>query len=264
MAAAMNGMALHGGYIPYGGTFLVFSDYCRPAIRLAALMGIRVVYVFTHDSIGLGEDGPTHQPVEHMAALRAIPNLQVFRPADPIETLECWELALRSEHTPSVLALTRQEVPLLRTADAENQSAKGAYILAEASGALEVTLFATGSEVTIAMQAKAKLEAQHIGTRVVSVPSMERFKQQPQEYQVSLLCNSSIKVAVEAAIRQGWEGFIGPHGIFVGMEGFGASGPADALYRHFGITDDAIVRRVLDKIAYRKQKQDKHDHTCSN
>jgi transketolase len=260
MAACMNGMALHGGFIPYGGTFLVFSDYCRPAIRLSALMGIRVVYVLTHDSIGLGEDGPTHQPVEHLAALRAIPNLVVFRPADPVETLECWQLALQMEKTPSVLALTRQEVPLLRQAEKENKCAKGAYILAEATGDLKVTIFATGSEVLLAMLAKAKLEAQKIGTRVVSVPSMELLRKQPQEYQVSLFCNSSIKVVVEAAIRQSWEGFMGPHGIFIGMESFGASGPAEELYRHFGITDDAIVTRVLQKVESRKQ----HDSTHSN
>lgn len=264
MAAVMNGLALHGGFIPYGGTFLVFSDYCRPSIRLSALMGIRVVYVLTHDSIGLGEDGPTHQPVEHLAALRAIPNLQVFRPADPVETAECWELALQSAHTPSVLALTRQEVPVVRTADAQNQSARGAYILAEAQGDLQVTIFATGSEVGIALKAKETLESQHIGTRVVSVPSMELFGQQPQEYRVGLLCNGSIKVAIEAAICQGWEKFIGPHGIFIGMEGFGASGPAEALYEHFGITEKRVVARVLEKIAYRKQKQEKHDSTCSN
>lgn len=260
MAACMNGMALHGGFIPYGGTFLVFSDYCRPSIRLSALMGIRAIYVLTHDSIGLGEDGPTHQPVEHMAALRAIPNLQVFRPCDPVETLECWQLALTSETTPSVLALTRQEVPLLRDATSENKCAKGAYILAESVGDLQVTIFATGSEVAIAMSAKAKLEEKKIGTRVVSVPSMELLRKQPQEYQVSLFCNSSIKVVVEAAIRQGWEGFMGPHGIFVGMEGFGASGPAEELYRHFGITDEAVVTRVLHKIETRK----KHDSTYSN
>lgn len=260
MAAVMNGLALHGGFIPYGGTFLVFSDYCRPSIRLSALMQQRVVYVFTHDSIGLGEDGPTHQPVEHLAALRAIPNLLVFRPADPIETAECWQLALEHDTTPSVLALTRQNVPLLRDDAQANQSAKGAYILQEAKADFKVTIFASGSEVAIAKDAADRLEQQGVGVRLVSVPSMELFLQQPQEYRVNMLCNSSVKVAVEAAIKMGWEKFIGSHGIFVGMEGFGASGPAEELYEHFGITADAIISRVKTKLADKEAKTS----TCKN
>ncbi len=253
MAAIMNGLALYGGFIPYGGTFLVFSDYCRPAIRLSALMNIQVIYVLTHDSIGLGEDGPTHQPVEHLASLRVIPNLNVFRPADVIETLEAWQLALENKHTPSIIVLTRQEVPALRNEEKENLSAKGAYILAEFKGEHKVTIFATGSEVSLAMIAKEKLEEQNIGTRIVSVPSMELFKKQPMEYQVSLLCNNSIKVAVEAALKQGWEGFIGPHGIFVGMQGFGASAKASDLYNYFGITAENIVEKVVNKIKDREK-----------
>ncbi|MCD6034602.1 MAG: tkt [Rickettsiales bacterium] len=251
MAAAMNGMALHGGVIPYGGTFLVFTDYCRPSIRLSALMGKRVIYVMTHDSIGLGEDGPTHQPVEHMAALRVIPNLYTFRPADAVETAECWQIALESTSTPSVLALTRQEVPTLRTEHTkENLCRKGAYILAEAAGGkVDVTIFATGSEVMLAIEAKARLEAEKLGVRVISVPSTELFDAQEKDYKLNLLCNDSIKVAVEAASVQGWEKYIGPHGIFVGMQGFGASGPAEELYKHFGITTDAIVERVKAKHA---------------
>jgi len=249
MAAAMNGIALHGGFIPFGGTFLVFTDYCRGSIRLSALMQQRVVYVMTHDSIGLGEDGPTHQPVEHLASLRAIPNLNVYRPADAVETAECWQLSLETENTPSVLALTRQGVPLQRTEfTAENKCAKGAYILAEAEGDLKTTIFATGSEVEIAINAREKLQQQGIGTRVVSVPCIELFNQQDSDYKVSLLCNDSVKVAIEAAIRQGWEKFIGPHGIFVGMEGFGASAPINDLYENFGITADKVVERVTDKL----------------
>lgn len=253
MAAAMNGIALHGGFIPFGGTFLVFTDYCRPSIRLSALMQQRVVYVMTHDSIGLGEDGPTHQPVEHMAALRAIPNLQVFRPADAVETAECWQIALESAETPSVLALTRQGVPLLRTQyNKENLCSKGAYIIAEAKGDVQVTIFATGSEVSIAVDAKNKLEEQGVGTRVVSVPSMELFEKQPQEYRVGLLCNNSIKVVVEAAGPMGWDKFRGPHGIFIGMESFGASAPIKELYENFGITSNNIVEKVKKKLESRK------------
>lgn len=246
MAAAMNGLALHGGVIPYGGTFMVFTDYCRPSIRLSALMKQRVIYVMTHDSIGLGEDGPTHQPVEHMAALRVIPNLNVFRPADAVETLECWQIALESENTPSVLALTRQGVPAVRTNyNQENLSAKGAYILAEADNEFKVTIFASGSEVEIALDAKKQLEEKGLGVRVVSVPCADLFKQQDGEYQQSFMCNNSIKVAIEAASKMGWEYFIGSHGIFVGMNGFGESAPADELYKHFGITADKVVEKVL-------------------
>jgi len=249
MAAAMNGIALHGGFIPFGGTFLVFTDYCRGSIRLSALMQQRVVYVMTHDSIGLGEDGPTHQPVEHLASLRAMPNLNVYRPCDATETAECWQLALESENTPSILALTRQNVPQQRTGfTPENKCAKGAYILAEAKGDLKATIFATGSEVEIAIDAREKLQQKGIGTRVVSVPCVELFEQQNSDYKVSLLCNDSVKVAIEAAIKQGWEKFIGPHGIFIGMSGFGASAPIEDLYENFGITSQNLVNKVGEKI----------------
>ncbi len=237
MAAAMNGIALHGGLVPYGATFLVFTDYCRPSIRLSALMGRRVVYVMTHDSIGLGEDGPTHQPVEHLAALRAIPNLNVFRPADPVETAECWELALQTADTPSILALTRQAVPLLRTqATDENLSAKGAYVLLEAEGGKrDVTLLATGSEVGLAVEARTALAADGIKAAVVSFPCWELFAAQPVAYRKSVLGDAP-RVAVEAAVEFGWERWLGDTGTFVGMHGFGASAPAPKLYEHFGIT----------------------------
>jgi transketolase len=249
MAAAMNGMALHGGFIPYGGTFLIFTDYCRPAMRLSALMKQRVVYVMTHDSIGLGEDGPTHQPIEHMASLRAMPNIYSFRPADAVETLECWQIALESDSTPSVLALTRQGLPTVRTEyTEENLSARGGYILAEADSELQVTIFASGSEIEIALDAKVKLEAKSIGVRVVSMPCTELFDAQDKEYKYNILCNNSIKVAVEAAINYGWERYIGAHGIFVGMESFGESAPADELYKHFGITSERVIESVLNKL----------------
>lgn len=246
MGAIMNGMALYKGLIPYGGTFLVFSDYCRPAIRLSALMKQRVVYVMTHDSIGLGEDGPTHQPVEHVASLRAIPNLQVFRPADGIETAECWEIALESEDAPSLLALTRQSVPQVRTDCKENRSRLGAYVLHEATNDQKVTLFASGSEVAIAIAVREKLEAAGIGACVISVPSMELFDQQESDYIISILCKKGLKVAIEAGIRQGWERYIGPHGLFIGMDGFGASGPADQLYEHFGFNPDNITTQIQE------------------
>jgi transketolase len=237
MAAAMNGMALHGGIVPYGGTFLVFTDYCRPAIRLSALMGVRVIYVMTHDSIGLGEDGPTHQPIEHLAALRAIPNLNVFRPADAVEVAECWELALAAAKTPSILALTRQAVPALRSdGAAENRSAKGAYVLAEAhAGAREVTLLATGSEVGVAMAAREALAKDGIGAAVVSMPCWELFAEQNVAYRAQVL-GSAPRLAVEAAVAQGWERWLGEGGSFIGMAGFGASAPAAKLFEHFGIT----------------------------
>ncbi len=244
MAAMMNGMALHGGIIPYAGTFLQFSDYSRPAIRLAALMKQRVIHVMTHDSIGLGEDGPTHQPVEHLSALRAIPNLLTLRPCDGVETAECWQIALNRHDGPSLLALTRQGLATLRGDNTENLSTKGAYILSDSDGAPEVTIFATGSEVEIAMEAKAKLGAK---TRVVSVPCAELFWQQSGEYQQNLVCNDSIKVAVEAGVRHGWDRFIGGHGIFIGMKGFGESAPYKELYAHFGITADAVVAAVKEK-----------------
>ncbi len=253
MAAAMNGMALHGGLIPYSGTFLVFSDYARPAMRLASLMHQRVVFVMTHDSIGLGEDGPTHQPVEHMAALRAIPNHLVFRPADAMETAECWEIALNSRTAPSTLALTRQNLPAVRKEySEENLSARGAYELAQASDDAAVTIFATGSEVEIALAARDKLEAHGHPTRVVSVPCFELFEQQSREYQNAIIGSSKVNIAIEAGIRQGWDRFIGRDGIFIGMHGFGASGPYEKLYEHFGITADAAAA-AAEKLLHPKK-----------
>ncbi len=242
MAAAMNGMALHGGVIPFSGTFLVFSDYCRPSIRLAALMGVRAIHVMTHDSIGLGEDGPTHQPVEHLAALRAIPNLTVLRPADLTETAECWQLAVENAEGPSVLALTRQNLPALRTAfEEKNLSARGAYELSPAKGKAQVSLFASGSEVSLCMAAKAELEKQGIATRVVSAPSLDLFFEQDANYRASIIGDAPVKIGCEAAIRMGWDEIIGTGGIFVGMTSFGASAPYKDLYRRFGITAEAIV-----------------------
>jgi len=247
MAAAMNGMALHGGVIPYSGTFLVFSDYCRPAIRLAALMKQRVIHVMTHDSIGLGEDGPTHQPVEHLASLRAMPNVQVLRPADAVETAEIWELALRRTDGPSVMALTRQGVPTLRTAHTdENLSARGAYELrgAPEGKTAEVTLYATGSEVEIAVAARDLLAKDGIGARVVSVPCFELFEAQDETYIDEVRQPKTLQVAVEAAVRFGWERIIGRDGLFVGMRSFGESAPANALYEHFGITPENVAQTV--------------------
>jgi len=253
MAAAMNGMALHGGIIPYGGTFLQFADYCRPAIRLAALMGQRVVFVMTHDSIGLGEDGPTHQPVEHLAALRAIPNLLVFRPCDGIETAECWELALQNKNRPSLLALSRQGLPTLRNAGKENLSSRGAYVLAEDSveggGKRDITLLATGSEVSVAVDARAELQKMGISAAVVSVPSMELFAAQDDAYRTAIL-GAAPRIAIEAGVRQCWDKWIGEHGAFVGMSSFGASAPAEKLFPHFGIaaTNVAqIAKKLLGK-----------------
>ena len=248
MAAAMNGLALHGGVVPYGGTFLVFSDYSRPAIRLAALMGIRVVHVLTHDSIGLGEDGPTHQPVEHVAALRAVPNLCVFRPADAVETAECWELALDRKDGPSAMVLTRQNLPTLRKDASENLSARGGYVLAEAAGgARKATILATGSEVEIAMAARAALAADGIAVAVVSLPCFELFAAQDVSYRDAVL-GSAPRVAVEAAVAQGWEGLIGPGGAFIGMSGFGVSAPYKEAYKHFGITAEAVAEAVRARI----------------
>ena len=242
MAAAMNGMALHGGLIPYSGTFLVFSDYLRPALRLAALMGERVIHVLTHDSIGLGEDGPTHQPVEHLAALRAIPNCNVFRPCDTVETLECWQLALEAKERPSVLALTRQNLPQLRLAnDADNKCAAGAYEISRADGEAKVSIFASGSEVSLAVEAQKLLAARGIPTRVVSVPCMDLLLELPKAQKAAIIGNAPVKIAVEAAIRQGWDAVISSDGIFVGMDGFGASAPYKDLYRHFGITSEAVA-----------------------
>jgi len=248
MAAAMNGVALHGGLIPYGGTFMVFTDYARPAIRLSALMEQRVIYVMTHDSIGLGEDGPTHQPVEHLTALRAIPNLLVFRPADAVETAECWELALKAERAPSILALSRQNLPAVRTeASSENMSAKGAYTLVGPADA-DAVIFATGSEVAIAVEAQKELTEKGIAARVVSVPSMELFARQSDAYKAEIIGKARARVAVEAGIEMSWSKLLGEKGRFVGMSSFGASGPIDALYQHFGITAKAVVEAVTTQL----------------
>ena len=246
MAAAMNGIALHGGFIPYGGTFLVFSDYARGAIRLSALMGQRVIYVLTHDSIGLGEDGPTHQPVEHLAMLRATPNLNVFRPADVLETAECWELALRSADRPSVLVLSRQSLPMLRENETtSNLSATGAYVVHAPHGARDVTILATGSEVEIAVAAATRLQAEHgLAAAVVSMPCWELFESQPDIVRSTIL-GTAPRIGIEAAARLGWDRWIGERGAFIGMSGFGASAPASELYRHFGITADAAVTAAL-------------------
>ncbi|GEO13331.1 transketolase [Microvirga aerophila] len=246
MAAAMNGIALHGGLVPVGATFLVFTDYARPAMRIAALAGIPVVYVMTHDSIGLGEDGPTHQPVEHLAALRSMPKMRVFRPADAVETAESWQLALERTDGPSVLALTRQNLPQVRKdASGDNLSATGAYELSPAGGKARATIFASGSEVEIALAAQKLLNEQSFAVRVVSVPSLDLFLAQPENVRARIIGDAPVKVAVEAAVRFGWDSVIGPDGIFVGMTGFGASAPYKDLYRHFGITAEAIVEKVL-------------------
>ena len=248
MAAAMNGMALHGGIIPYSGTFLVFADYMRPAIRLAALMRQRVIHVLTHDSIGLGEDGPTHQPVETIASLRAIPNLFVFRPADAVETGECWELAVKRADGPSVLALSRQNLATVRSDAGENRCARGGYVLAEASGVRKATLIATGSEVGVALAAQASLEAEGIPTAVVSLPCWELFAAQDEAYREQVL-GDGLRVGIEAAISFGWERWIDSDGLFVGMSGFGASAPAEELFRHFGITPEAVAAAVRKRLA---------------
>jgi transketolase len=242
MAAAMNGMALHGGVIPFSGTFLVFADYCRPSLRLAALMGTRVIHVMTHDSIGVGEDGPTHQPVEHLAALRSIPNLYVFRPADQVETAECWDAALRLDQSPSVLALTRQNLPALRLKNEKGNLCKqGAYELSPASGDAKVSLFASGSEVSLCVEAQKQLEKHGVPTRVVSVPCMDLFFDQPESVRERVIGTAPVKIACEAAIRMGWDEVVGSDGKFVGMTGFGASAPYKDLYKRFGITVEAIV-----------------------
>ncbi|MCG8652712.1 MAG: transketolase, partial [Pirellulales bacterium] len=249
MAAAMNGIALHGGLIPYGGTFLVFTDYARPAIRLSALMGLRVIYVMTHDSIGLGEDGPTHQPVEHLASLRAIPNLAVFRPADAVETAECWQLALARRDGPSVLALTRQGLPTLRTDHTdENLCAAGAYEIAPADGDARVSLLATGSEVTVAVAARDMLQADGVPTRVVSMPCWEMFAEQSSEQQMDTLGRDMVRVAVEAASPMGWARWGVDESEMVAMTSFGASAPAKDLFKHFGITAEAVVNAVQRKL----------------
>lgn len=253
MAACMNGLALHGGFIPYGGTFLVFSDYCRPAIRLSALMEQRVIYIMTHDSIGLGEDGPTHQPVEHFSALRAMPNLRVLRPADPVEVAECWEIALRNTEGPTLMAFSRQNLPTSRTEATENLSARGAYIIREASAAPRVVMVATGSEVSIALEAQKLLEDWNIPTRVISAPCLELFAQQDAAYRAHLLPPGVFRVAVEASSMHGWRYFVVDNGLtfngmFFGMHTFGASGPYEELYRHFGISAPNIATKVRDRL----------------
>jgi transketolase len=248
MAAAMNGIALHGGFIPYGGTFLTFADYSRPAIRLAALMRIRVVHVMTHDSIGLGEDGPTHQPVEHLASLRAIPNLLVFRPGDAVETAEAWDCALRAQASPSVLCLSRQALPAFRKGDGPNLVARGAYVVVEPAGGRDVALIATGSEVSIAIQAAKALAKDNVRAAVVSAPCFELFRQQSPEYRAEVLGNVP-RIGIEAAIEGDWARWLGDGGEFVGMTGFGASAPAETLYREFGITADAVAKAALRCLA---------------
>ncbi|MBA3577686.1 MAG: transketolase [Sphingomonas sp.] len=258
MAAAMNGMALHGGVIPYGGTFLVFTDYARPAIRLSALQQARVIYVMTHDSIGLGEDGPTHQPIEHLQSLRAIPGLEVYRPADAVETAECWALALASK-SPSILALTRQNLPAVRTkAVGENLSARGAYRLKPAGADRKVIFIATGSEVEIALAAAKQLESQGIGADVVSMPCMELFDAQPDTYREDVLPDVSnreiLRVSVEAGTTFGWERYTGLHGLRIGIDRFGVSAPAEDAYEFFGLTPDAVAARVLDYLKQREMR----------
>lgn len=244
MGAVMNGLALHGGIIPYSGTFLVFADYARPAIRLSALMGIRVIYVMTHDSIGVGEDGPTHQPVEHVASLRAIPNCYVYRPADALETAECWELAVQRDDSPSVMALTRQGLPAVRDDASKNMCARGGYVLRNGAGKDQIVLVASGSEVHKAVQAHEQLAAHGISARVVSMPCMDIFMEQDEKYITSVMGKDLPKIAIEAGIRQGWGELIGREGAFIGMNSFGASGPGDELFEHFGITTDAIVAKA--------------------
>jgi transketolase len=249
MAAAMNGLSAHGGFAPAGGTFLCFTDYARPSMRIAALSHTPVVYVMTHDSIGLGEDGPTHQPVEHLAALRAMPNMRVFRPADAVETAECWQLALENSTGPTVLALSRQNLTPVRTvATADNLCRHGGYELVAASGEAMVSLYASGSEVEIAVAAQKQLAGRGIATRVVSVPSLELLLAQPTDRRQAIVGQAPVKIAIEAAVRFGWDAIIGPDGIFVGMKSFGASAPAKDLYKHFGITAEAVVEAASKRL----------------
>jgi transketolase len=250
MAAAMNGIALHGGAIPYGGTFLVFTDYCRPSIRLSALMGQRVIYVMTHDSIGLGEDGPTHQPVEHLAALRAIPNLLVFRPGDAVETAEAWQTALEAKSTPSVLALSRQGLDQFRTGDMrENKTAKGAYVAADCDGERQVTLIASGSEISIAITAQTLLADAGLSAAVVSVPCLDLFLMQDASYRIDVL-GTAPRIAIEAGLQQCWDRLLGDDDVFIGMNSFGASAPIDDLYNHFGINADEVVAAAKDQLGF--------------
>ncbi len=247
MGAIMNGLALHGGVIPFGGTFFVFSDYMRPSMRLAALMGIRVIYVMTHDSIGVGEDGPTHQPIEHLASYRAMPNIYTFRPCDVVETAEAWQIAIESAETPSILALTRQALPLLRKDAKENLTAKGGYIISGDEKKRQATLIATGSEVSLAVEAQKRLKEEGIETVVVSMPCTELFDKQSPEYQEKVLGNAP-RIAIEAASKFGWEKYVGLNGDIIGMDGFGASGPAEQLYEYFGITADEIIDSVKNSL----------------
>ena len=252
MAAAMNGMALHGGIVPYSGTFVVFSDYMRPAMRLAAMMKQRVIYVLTHDSIGMGGGGPTHQPVEHLPALRAMPNLNVLRPADAVETAECWAIALSDEDTPSALVLTKQDLPAVRTVHVENNlCARGAYVLAEADGARAVTLLATGSEVSVALAARETLQAEGVPTAVVSMPCWERFDAQDETYRKTVLGEGTVRIAIEAAARLGWAEYLGDNGEFLGVDTYGASAPPEELFRHFGITPENVVAAAQARLSGR-------------
>jgi transketolase len=251
MAGIMNGMALHKGIIPYGGTFLVFLDYCKPSLRLSALMGLKVIYIFSHDSIGLGEDGPTHQPIEHLAHLRAIPNLNVFRPADTIETLECWELALKNSNTPSVIALSRQKLPFVtKTLTQKNMSSLGAYEIKKNNPNPEVVLIASGSEVQIAIEAFNKLNDLNINSKVVSMPCQELFNEQSKEYKEKILEKNSLKISIEASSIHGWEKYVGSEGISLGMKSFGKSAPIKDLYKHFNLTSNNVVdlaKKMLGK-----------------
>jgi transketolase len=251
MAGIMNGMALHGGIIPYGGTFLIFSDYCKPSLRLSAFMGLKVIYIFSHDSIGLGEDGPTHQPIEHLFQLRAIPNLNVFRPADTIETLECWEIALKSSTNSSVIALSRQKLPFVtETFSKKNMSRLGAYEVIKTKAVPDVTLIASGSEVQIAIEAQKKLKNININSKIISMPCQELFDEQPKEYREKIIDKKSIKISIEAGSVFGWEKYVGPNGISLGMKSFGKSAPYKKIYEHFNLTSDNIVkltRKMLNK-----------------
>ena len=245
MAGIMNGISLHKGLIPYGGTFLIFLDYCKPSLRLSALMGLKVIYIFSHDSIGLGEDGPTHQPIEHLTHLRAVPNINVLRPADTIETLECWEIALKSNNTPSVITLSRQKLPFItETLTQKNRSSLGAYVIKKSNFNPEVTLIASGSEVKIAIEAFDKLKEININSKVVSMPCQELFNSQPKDYKEEILGKNSIKISIEASSIKGWEKYVGSEGVSLGMESFGKSAPINDLYEHFNLTSNNIVRLV--------------------
>ena len=241
----MNGISLHKGLIPYGGTFLIFLDYCKPSLRLSALMGLKVIYIFSHDSIGLGEDGPTHQPIEHLTHLRAVPNINVLRPADTIETLECWEIALKNNNTPSVITLSRQKLPFItETLTQKNRSSLGAYVIKKSNFNPEVTLIASGSEVNIAIEAFDKLKEMNINSKVVSMPCQELFNSQPKDYKEEILGKNSIKISIEASSIKGWEKYVGSEGVSLGMESFGKSAPINDLYEHFNLTSNNIVRLV--------------------